>query len=423
MRGIIYARQSKKEQEENSYSIKSQIEDMTKFAQEHNIELPYPPIVDLGVSGKQTIRPGTEKLWEYVNGENKLIDCILVLDADRLGRHKVESLYFMWILNENQVKVITKDRQYDMAEKPTDYIVAAMDFFRADEESKHIGERTQRGKKTRFKAGNWVHGYTPEGYEKKGEWLQKKIGCESVVLELFTKFKETKSYSRTKNSMETKYSQMFNKELTIGRLKRILQDPVYIGQPRYGDVAYPDSNLAMIDKTLYNEVQQLISRFSDGHASKKNKNYAFEEITKKYGLGFALRTIPEFIPHCECGGHMLKHGGSITKGYWVTRFKCDTCGRQETHPTGAQIDQFKNITLLSCPYCRETEYFEVCKTPDVEEYLYKCLQCAGSFKSTENPNRYLRKIASKKDPPAVNHVQQEDKPKKQVLKSTLDVFT
>jgi predicted RNA-binding Zn-ribbon protein involved in translation (DUF1610 family) len=242
----------------------------------------------------------------------------------------------------------------------------------------------------------------------------------------FTTFKNKRSYEDTKHLLGARYQQTFNKELTTSRLKRILKDPVYIGKPRYKTDTHCDPGLAMFKDDLYNEVQEIIARYKKDPNSKEKKQDAFKEVTKLYGLGFALRTFTQYVVHCNCGEHMVVHDGSITKGVWVSRYVCPNhnCKKSETIPTGAQIDSYKHLNLLSCPYCRETEYFRFCKVPNNDNYIYTCQQCGGIFESKVYPDRYLRKIAKKKDPvPTSNTTQQQEASKKQVLKPKLDLFT
>jgi DNA invertase Pin-like site-specific DNA recombinase/uncharacterized protein YbaR (Trm112 family) len=437
MRGIIYARQSKKEQEENSYSIQGQIDDMTKIAQEHNIELLYEPLTDPATRGYKIHRPGIDKLIrEHIDDDGKKIDFVLTVDVDRLGRNESETLYFMGILSEVHINILTKSREYNLEKNPDDFIIAAIDCHNAKKEGIKIGLRTQSGKRARFKDGLWVQGSIPEGYDKKVELSddgkKKKVRiCKnatmvSIITDLFMTFKNKRKYEAAKQLMGVRYQQTFNKELTTSRLKRILQDPVYIGKPRYKIETRCVPELAIINEDLFNEVQEIIGRFKKSDDSKEEKQSAFKEVSKLYGLGFALRTFPEFVPHCICNGHMAVHDGSITKGVWVSRFVCPNhnCNRSKTLPTGKQIDNYKHLNLLSCPYCRETEYFAYCKVQNSDEYIYTCLRCGGSFKSTANPSRYLRKIVTKKDQVSTaNAAQQEDTTKKQSQISSLDAFT
>jgi len=435
MRGIIYARQSKKEEEENSYSISSQIDDMTKIAKEHNIELLYEPITEPATRGYKIHRPGIDKLIrEHIDDEEKRINCVLTVDVDRLGRNETETFYFMGILSGVHINILTKSREYNIEKNSDDFIMAAIDCHSAKKEGIKIGLRTQSGKRARFKDGLWVQGSIPEGYDKKVELfddgkkkkvrIYKNTAMVPIMTDLFTTFKNKRKYEDTKQLMGVRYQQTFNKELTISRLKRILQDPVYKGMPRYKTETRCDPTLAIINEDLFNDVQEIIGRFKKSDDSKNEKQNAFKEVSKRYGLGFSLRTFPEFIPHCICSGHMTIHDGSITKGVWVSRFVCPKCNTQKTRPTGVQIDRYKNLNLLTCPYCRETEYFESCKVQNSDEYIYKCLRCGGTFKSTADPDRYLRTVAVKKDNvPAVDQPQQENKTKKQVRNPSLDLFT
>ena len=147
MKGIIYARQSKKEHEENSYSIPGQIDDMTKIAQARNIELPNEPITDPATRGKKIHRPGIDKLIrEYIDDEEKKVDCILTTDIDRLGRNKTETFYFIGILSEVNVNIITRSRDYNIAKNPDDFIMAAIECRDAKRKVCRSGRGLRAGK-------------------------------------------------------------------------------------------------------------------------------------------------------------------------------------------------------------------------------------------------------------------------------------
>jgi Zn ribbon nucleic-acid-binding protein len=344
----------------------------------------------------------------------------------------------MWLLNYKNVKIISKIRKYDIKEDPADVILSAVDCYKGYREGRDIGERTQRGKKARFKDGLWVRGFIPEGYSSivkwfddgktRKQWLTRissttPVIQEIVVQEIFTTYKK-KSIRDTISIMGEKYQEIFHKQLNESRLKRILLDSVYIGKPTYGELIRDEKPLAIIDELLFNEVQQKLSKNKRNHTAHEIKQNVFDIVSKNFGLGFASRNFPEFVPHCICGRHMVVHDGSITKGVWVSRFICPNCNRQRTLPTGTQIDNYKNLNLLSCPYCRETEHFDYRREENIDEYIYKCRHCGGSFKSTANPDRYLRTIAANKNKiQMIDQSQQENKQKKQVRKLSLDLFT
>ena len=430
MKGLIYARQSKKEEKENSYSIPAQIKESTDYANAHKIELPYPPIVERGKSGQRIQREGIIQSFNLISKDPEL-SYFLVTDVDRIGRHEVDPLFFMWLLNYKHVTIIANGREYNITKDPVDVIISAADCYKGYKEGRDIGIRTQRCKRLRFSDGLWVRGVPPEGYyeeikffdngRSRKKWLHKKDADVPFIKALFIACKGKATLNDVIKKQGSTYESIYGKKLTPSILKRILTDPVYKGRPNYGYDSYYNPELQIVDDDLFNDIQNKFTKRKKNHSSKDEKENIFDILTKNFGLGFAARTIAEYIPHCpNCRNHMIIHDGSITHGVYVTRWVCESCKTSITRPTGAQINSYKHLNLLSCPYCRETEYFECFKVENTEYYHYKCLVCGNSFRCAANPDRFLRRLGKKepeKNPPIKEIVHA-----KKVIHTTIDSF-
>lgn len=397
-RGIIYARVSTKEQAEKGFSIPSQIDEMEEKAKKLGIELPYPPVIE-AESGLDFERPGLLKIIKMA--EEKKIEYVLVIDLDRIGRDMVERIYYLSKLSDRGVKAVTKEREWNF-DNLEDALLGAVDAYRSEKEVRQLAERTQRGKCRAFKEKKWVHAAMPRCYERDGNWIRKKgdDAADALIENIFEGFKKRRSCPVVVDELGERFREVFNEDLTVGKMKSILKNPTYAGRPRYRNVEVRDPDLAVVDDETFEEVQRILDNIAEKHRKKEGRNNVLNGLAKEYGWGYVFRVTDIFFPHCpKCGSRMVHAGEKTVRGMAIDRYKCRDCGHTITIPTGAQMDKFKNVNLLRCPYCGETEYFEVKNrfSDDGYRYEYTCKHCRGSFCSSASPNKYLRRFSSKKD--------------------------
>lgn len=400
-RGIIYVRVSTKEQAEKGFSLLGQIEEMEEEAKKKKIALPYPPIIDKE-TGKHFERFGLEKVMRLA--EQRKVEYVLTPSVDRWGRNKKESIQYAIRLTQLGVKIVTKDMEWDF-DRLSDLIMWVIESDHAEKELHDIVDRTQRGKRMAFKDKKWIHSYVPRGYERNGDWLRKMENKDMgrLIVDVFGRFEKEKRFALVIDGLGKRFQEVFDEKFTPGKLKSILRNPVYAGRPTYGKkkVVAEDPDLAVISWEDFEEVQKILDNTEEGHRKKgRTPRNVVEDLAREYGWGYVLRVIDNLIPHCcKCGGIGKRIGGKTIYATAVGRYKCRECGYYFTIPTGAQLDEFRCLNLIRCPYCGETEYFDVNErlTDEGYKYEYICKHCHGSFLSPAKPDKYLRRYPPRKD--------------------------
>lgn len=396
--GIIYARVSTKEQAEKGYSIPSQIDEMEGKAEEMGIELPYEPVIEKE-SGLNFERLG---LWKIIKmAEEKKIDYVLAIDLDRIGRDMTERTYYLSKLREGGAKVVTKEREWDF-DNLEDSLLGAVDAYRAEKEVRELAERTQRGKCRAFKERKWIHSVVPRCYERDGDWIRRERNDarEKVVRGIFEAFKNRRAIPTVSDELGEDFQEAFDEELTCSKVKGILRNPTYAGRPRYRDVEVSDPDLAIVDSETFEDAQRIIDSIAEKHKRKEGRSDVLNRLAKEYGWGYVFRVTDIFVPTCpRCDSRMVHAGGKVVRGEAIDRYKCNNCGYSRPVLTGAQMDEFRHLNLIRCPYCGETEYFEANErlVDDGYRYEYICKHCHGSFLSPAIPNKYLRRYPPRED--------------------------
>lgn len=413
-RGIILIRVSSRDQAKEGYSIPGQRRWAEKTASSNEIELPHEPIILEGISAKNF--PVEWEKVEWLIQEDKNLTDVLVIDLDRIGREASETICFILRLLRKGITIVTKEREYAPDELESKLIAYFKSVF-AEQEIKQLSERTQRGKKEKFMAKKWVHGYVPRFYKRKGDWIERMPEYKNVVRDIFREFENTRNFSKVVRVMRDRHKI----GLTNAQVKAILKNPVYIGRPRYKEAEVHDPDLTMIPEELFRRVQRVIE--DKTKKTKKASEKSWESLQKEYGVGYTMRCVPQLRPVCShCGAEMKNNGNKIVNGINVQNYLCPNpkCRRQGTLPTGAQLNHYRKLNLMTCPYCRETESFIVDVT-HTGQNCFTCRECGGKFYSEAKPNKYLRRYAWENEP-RENYVKLEEGPVASVKQETLDLF-
>jgi DNA invertase Pin-like site-specific DNA recombinase/transposase-like protein len=400
-RGVIYARVSTEEQRKKGFSLDSQVRILGELMKRDGVEEVHPPITE-AESGRDFEREGIEELLRLA--QEGSIDYVYVYQLDRLGRHIVETPSLMWKLHEFGVTVRTPRREHEL-DQPFEYLLTVMESYRGDEESRLIGERTQRGKREKFMQRKKWFGPVPFGYRLDGDWIEKNPELEPIVAEIFSTYIKIREVKKTTEEINKK----FKLRLSGCQIRRILSNPIYIGRPKYGKQEVHDPELAIIPEQHFTAAQALL----EGKASKRRAkrarkpNSILDEWARKFGIDYVARVLEELKPLCpKCtkvevrnggevfvGPKMVGNGSKIVEGVRLPRFRCPLCGHQRTIPLGSQLEYFQGGNLLICPNpkCRAVDNFAVRRLLD-SSWEYTCRDCGLSFRTNVTPEKPKREL-------------------------------
>lgn len=316
----IYVRVSTLEQYKEGYSIKEQIERLTKFCEAKGWAV-YKVYIDGGYSGANMDRPGLQELIRDVDAG--AFDGVLVYKLDRLSRSQKDTLEIIEdILLPANVEFVSMTENLDTSTPFGRAMIGILSVF-AQLEREQIKERITLGLEGRAKDGKWTGaGNAPIGYDFVGDSCLKVNEYEAMqVREAFELFIQRTPLLRiTKMLNEKGYTHKYG-TWKIATVKQVLRRPVYCGLVKYKDEIHDGIHDAIISMDTYEKAQQIFEERNRRNAEYKNS------FKYKYPLGGLL-----FCKHCNAyygkkKSHRRKDGTVIHK------YMCYSYSR----PTGFQV--------------------------------------------------------------------------------------
>lgn len=157
----IYTRVSSDQQKDNR-TIESQVDELLRFAQEHDYLVPEEYIFrDEGYSGAILVRPGLERVRD-LSAEGQ-IQAVLIYSPDRLSRNYAYQVVLMDEFTSCNTEVLFINSP--KADTPEEALLLQFQGMISEYERAIIKERSRRGKRFKAKAGVVnVLGGAPYGY-------------------------------------------------------------------------------------------------------------------------------------------------------------------------------------------------------------------------------------------------------------------
>ena len=249
----IYVRQSK--DKKDSLSIEGQIERC-------RLECGYPDTAkvyaDRGFSGKNTIRPGFQKLQQDVKEEK--ISKIIVYRLDRLSRSILDFGQFWDVLDQHQVDFVSVNEKFDTSTPMGRAMIYIIMVF-AQLERETIAERVTDNYYTRIKRGNWPGGPAPYGMknikikDEEGRDVPSLAYTEEfeIVKEIFYRY-ATEDVSLGEIGKNLTKRQIPCRKRKAGwdnvALARILHSPVYVQADEDIYLYYKSRNIGIISNSI-----------------------------------------------------------------------------------------------------------------------------------------------------------------------------
>lgn len=240
-RVAIYCRVSTVEQAEEGYSIDEQKRLLIEYCNRMGYVV-YKCYSDRGISGKSIKnRPELKELLK--DAENKEFDMVISWKINRLSRKLLDSLKIVEDLERNDITFKSYSEPYETdtpAGKMQFQLMASIGEF----ERETIAQNVKMGMNARAREGKWcgnkVLGYdlVPlEGSENKKRKETKlvinKFEAEAVRY-IFNEYVNGKGYKAITSSLnKLDYRTKKGNKFSVGSIKDILTNPVYIGKIRY----------------------------------------------------------------------------------------------------------------------------------------------------------------------------------------------
>ncbi len=263
---------------------------------------------DEGFSGGNTERPQFKQMM--ADARNRKFQAVICYRLDRISRNIGDFADIIQELKEHAIEFVSIREQFDTSTPIGRAMMYICSIF-SQLERESLAERIRDNMHELAKTGRWLGGTTPTGYASEGvqhvtvegkvkkAYKLKLIPEEAcLVRQIFSKFLETNSLSKTEtflvqNNMTTKRGLPFNRFA----IKNILANPVYM----------------LADKAAYNYmVKNEVDLFaSETDFDGKHGIMAYNRTLQKAGAANKIRPMNEWIVSVG------KHPGIINGGEWV----------------------------------------------------------------------------------------------------------
>ena len=255
MTAVIYARYSSDNQREES--IEGQIRECTAYAEKNGITV-VKHYIDRALSAKTDNRPDFQQMIK--DSEKRLFDIVLVWKLDRFARNRYDSAHYEYQLERNHVKLVSATEP--ISDGPAGIMVKSMLTGMAEYYSAELSEKVVRGMTENVLKGKYNGGTIPIGYTVDEEkFFQIDPLKAPFVVEAFQRYNDGATMKELMNWLnDSGVTTNRNQKFTYNSIQTLLTNRRYIGENRFKDIVMPDSIPVIIERELFDSVQDKIAK-------------------------------------------------------------------------------------------------------------------------------------------------------------------
>ncbi len=237
----IYARVSTVEQAEEGYSIDEQERLLREYCDKHDLDV-YKTYSDRGISGKDIKhRPELKEMLK--DSEENKFDMVLVWKINRLSRKLADVLKMVELFEKNNVTFKSYSEPFE-TNTPAGKMQFQMMALIGEFERGTIAQNVKMGMLARAREGKWC-GNKVLGYDivpVEGSLNKKRKETKLVINEkeaetvrlIFNEYSNGNGYKAITNKLnKLGYKTKKGNNFSVGSIKDILTNSVYIGKIRY----------------------------------------------------------------------------------------------------------------------------------------------------------------------------------------------
>ena len=255
MTAVIYARYSSDNQREES--IEGQIRECTAYAEKNGMTV-IKHYIDRAYSAKTANRPEFQQMVK--DSEKRLFDVVLVWKIDRFARDRYDAAHYKHILQRNHVKLVSATEP--ISDTPAGIMMESMLTGMAEYYSAELSEKVVRGMTENVLKGKYNGGTVPIGYViDENRFFQVDPLKAPFVVEAFKKYNEGATMKEIMNWLNQQgVTTNRNQKFTYNSVQTLLTNRRYIGENRFQDIVMPDTVPVIVDKELFERVQEKIAK-------------------------------------------------------------------------------------------------------------------------------------------------------------------
>ena len=312
MTAVIYARYSSDSQREAS--IEGQLRDCKDYAEKNGITV-VGTYIDRAYSAKTDDRPDFQRMIK--DSGKKIFDVVLVWKLDRFARNRFDAVNYKYQLEKNGVHLVSA--MEPISQGPEGIMVESMLIGMAEYYSAELALKVARGERENALQCKYNGGVVPLGFTIGKEDRLYHIDPETapIVQEIFTRYADGEPAEKIAASLnERGLRTRTGKPFVKNSFFQIFRNRRYIGEYRYKDIVTPGGIPAIVDKDLFDRVQQRFeqNRIAHGRPAKEDVSYL---LTTKLFCG-------------KCGTLMGGESGTSHTGNVHHYYKCVSVKKKRT---------------------------------------------------------------------------------------------
>lgn len=289
MKYVLYCRKSSEDSDRQVQSVQDQKNVMQNIAKERGLEIV--KVFEENRSAKCPGRSEFNKMLDYIHKGKA--HGILTWKLDRLARNPLDGGSVIWMLQQSVLKkIITNDREYRSSDN---VLMMSVEFGMANQFVLDLSKNVRRGMRSKCEKG-WRPGVAPIGYL--NDLREKKIIKDPERFDLIRKMWDlmlTGCYTPGKIASKarkdwglTSVPKQKSGGVLLSRTTayKILKNPFYCGEFKYGGEVFVGSHEPMITKAEYDKVQKILGR--NGNPRAKNKEFAYTGLLKCSECGCSI---------------------------------------------------------------------------------------------------------------------------------------
>jgi len=212
---------------------------------------------DGGFSGGTLERPALKRLIEDI--EAGKVDVVVVYKIDRLSRSLMDFARLVDVFDRNSVTFVSVTQSFNTTTSMGRLTLNVLLSF-AQFEREVIGERIRDKVAASRRKGMWMGGWAPLGYRVEERRLVIDEAEAAIVRGIFERFAKGTTVSDivrdlTAHNFRNRYGQRLDK----GRIYKLLNNRVYVGEAVHKGVAYPGEQEGILAQPLWKRVQAILA--------------------------------------------------------------------------------------------------------------------------------------------------------------------
>ena len=294
MTAVIYARYSSDSQREAS--IEGQLRDCKDYAEKNGITV-VGTYIDRAYSAKTDDRPDFQRMIK--DSAKKIFDVVLVWKLDRFARNRYDAVNYKHQLEKNGVHLVSA--MEPISQGPEGIMVESMLIGMAEYYSAELALKVARGERENALQCKYNGGIVPLGFTIGKEDRLYHIDPETapIVQEIFTRYADGEPAEKIAASLnERGLRTRTGKPFVKNSFFQIFRNRRYIGEYRYKDIVTPGGIPAIVDKDLFDRVQQRFeqNKIAHGRPAKEDVSYL---LTTKLFCGKCGKAKRHGKAHCD----------------------------------------------------------------------------------------------------------------------------